>query len=63
MEAERVDRHDDVHAPGAVVQGSRTESSQAETTVRDAIERGLADSDAGRIQTVDEVRSRYGLST
>jgi predicted transcriptional regulator len=29
--------------------------------VRQAIETGLADSEAGRVVTVDEVRARFGL--
>ena len=30
--------------------------------VREAIDRGLADSQAGRTKSVQEVRARYGLS-
>jgi hypothetical protein len=30
--------------------------------VRESIERGLADSQAGRIQAVSDVRQKYGLS-
>ena len=32
-----------------------------EIYVREAIERGLADSNAGRIKDVQEVRAKYGL--
>ena len=32
-----------------------------EIYVRESIERGLADSDAGRIKDVKEVRAKYGL--
>ena len=33
-----------------------------EIYVREAIERGLADSKAGRIKDVSEIRAKYGLS-
>lgn len=33
-----------------------------EIYVRQAVERGLADSDAGRTKPIEEVRARYGLS-
>ena len=33
-----------------------------EIYVREAIDRGLADSQAGRTKSVQEVRARYGLS-
>ena len=33
-----------------------------EIYVRQAIERGLADSDAGRTKPIEEVRARYGLT-
>lgn len=32
-----------------------------EIYVREAIERGLADSKAGRIKNVNEIRAKYGL--
>lgn len=32
-----------------------------EIYVRQAIERGLADSEAGRIKPVEEIRAKYGL--
>lgn len=34
-----------------------------EIYVRQAVERGLADSDAGRTKPIEEVRARYGLPT
>jgi predicted transcriptional regulator len=34
-----------------------------EIYVRQAVERGLADSDAGRTTPIEEVRARYGLPT
>lgn len=34
-----------------------------EIYVRQAIERGLADSDAGRSKPMEEVRARYGLQS
>jgi predicted transcriptional regulator len=34
-----------------------------EIYVRQAIERGLADSNAGRTKPIEEVRARYGLSS
>ena len=34
-----------------------------EIYVRQAIERGLADSEAGRTRSVEDVRSKYGLES
>jgi predicted transcriptional regulator len=34
-----------------------------EIYVRQAIERGIADSNAGRVTPIEEVRAKYGLQT
>jgi hypothetical protein len=41
--------------------GSTWEDLMHEIYVREAIEKGLNDSEAGRTQDVSEVRRRYGL--
>jgi predicted transcriptional regulator len=40
---------------------SRQKELDYEQYVRQAIERGLADSDAGRTMSIEDVRSRFGL--
>jgi predicted transcriptional regulator len=42
-------------------QGATWDDLMREIYVREAIERGLADSNAGRTREVREVRAKYGL--
>ncbi|MFO7762065.1 MAG: hypothetical protein R6V20_10710 [Desulfobia sp.] len=42
-------------------QGSTWDDLMREIYVRETIERGLADSNAGRTKDVKEVRAKYGL--